>query len=301
MELVPTTAITTREETALGPVIEERTREALEASLAANTRRAYSTQWRLWSAWCSERDSRPLPASPESVAEYLVHRAGSSRLATVQLGRSAISWRHRSKGLPDPCATELVRSIVRGLERQIGQPRRQKGALTAEALGAIRATCRDTLTLALVHVMADGGLRRSEAAALHWGDVAGWGDGSGRIVVRRSKTDVAGEGATVAVTSRTYRLLERLKDAQTPQDGGEDSVFGLSDSQIARRIKRAALAAGLGDDFSGHSGRIGMARRMASNAAPDSAIMRQGRWKSPGMVAAYTRGEAAGSALQYLR
>ena len=47
-------------------------------------------------------------------------------------------------------------------------------------------------------------------------------------------------------------------------------VFGLSESQIARRVKVIAKAAGLADwEFSsGHSGRVGMPRRMAQNGAP---------------------------------
>ena len=53
--------------------------------------------------------------------------------------------------------------------------------------------------------------------------------------------------------------------------------------------------------FSGHSGRVGMARRMAQNGAPTHEIERQGRWKQGGgMVGHYTRGETAGSALRYL-
>ena len=80
-------------------------------------------------------------------------------------------------------------------------------------------------------------------------------------------------------------------------------VFGLSKSQISRRVKVIAKAAGLSDweFFSGHSGRVDMARRMAQNGAPTHEIERQGRWKQGGgMVGRYTRGEAAGSALRYL-
>ena len=80
-------------------------------------------------------------------------------------------------------------------------------------------------------------------------------------------------------------------------------VFGLSESQIARRVKAIAKAAGLPDweFFSGHSGWGGMARRMAQNGAPTHEIERQGRWKEGGgMVGRYTRGESAGSALRYL-
>ena len=78
---------------------------------------------------------------------------------------------------------------------------------------------------------------------------------------------------------------------------------GCRKSQIARRVKMIAKAAGLAgwEFFSGHSGRVGMARRMAQNGAPTHEIERQGRWKEGGgMVGRYTRGESAGSALRYL-
>ena len=73
--------------------------------------------------------------------------------------------------------------------------------------------------------------------------------------------------------------------------GSEVKVFGLSESQIARRVKVIAKAAGLADWelFSGHSGRVGMAQ----NDAPTHEIERQGRWKQGGgMVGRYTRGES---------
>ena len=74
-------------------------------------------------------------------------------------------------------------------------------------------------------------------------------------------------------------------------------MFGLSESQITRRVKAIAKAAGVADRqlFSGHNGRVGMARRMAQNGAPSHEIERQGRWKQGGgMVGRYTRGESAG-------
>ena len=65
-------------------------------------------------------------------------------------------------------------------------------------------------------------------------------------------------------------------------------MFGLSESQIARRVKAVARAAGLPDweFFSGHSGRVGMAQ----NGAPNHEIERQGRWKQGGgMVGRHPR------------
>ena len=107
-------------------------------------------------------------------------------------------------------------------------------------------------------VLSDAGLRRSEAAALTWGDVQRWEDGSGRITVIRSKTDVEAQGAVVAITPVATEALSAIRPAGVASD---EKVFGLSESQIARRVKAIARAAGLEnwEFFSGHSGRVGMA------------------------------------------
>ena len=150
--------------------------------------------------------------------------------------------------------------------------------------------------MALVAALSDAGLRRSEAAALTWGDVQRWEDGSGRITVIRSKTDAEAQGAVVAITPAAVQALSAIRPAGV---GGEARVFGLSESQIARRVKAIAKAAGLEnwEFFSGHSGRVAMAQ----NGAPTHEIERQGRWKQGGgMVGRYTRGESAGSVLRYL-
>ena len=75
--------------------------------------------------------------------------------------------------------------------------------------------------------------------------------------------------------------------------GGGERVFGLSQFQVARRVKAAGLADW--EFFSGHSGRVGMAQ----NDVAIHEIERQGCWNQGGdMVGCYTRGESARSALR---
>ena len=293
--------------------------DALESVLSNNTRRVYSAQWRIFTDWCGDVGLRALPADPLTVARYLAVRAGSgASVATLRLAASAIAKAHQLAGHESPGRDQGVRASLKGWGRRLAKPQRQAGALTADVLSVIRLTApkprargrgmetpaqaaqRARFDLALVAVLSDGGLRRSEAAALTWGDVQRWDDGSGRITVIRSKTDVEAQGAVVAITPAAMKALDTLRPAGA---GGEVKVFGLSESQIARRVKAIAKAAGLADweFFSGHSGRVGMARRMAQNGAPTHEIERQGRWKQGGgMVGRYTRGETAGSALRYL-
>ena len=292
---------------------------SLESALADNTRRVYGTQWRIFTGWCDEVGLVSLPAEPLTVARYLAARANSgASIATMRLATSAIAKAHEWAKLESPCRDPGVRASLKGWGRRLSKPQRQSGALTADVLAVIRLTAvqprkrgrgmetaeqaseRGRFDLALVAVLSDAGLRRSEASSLTWGDVQRWDDGSGRITVVRSKTDAEAQGAVVAITPVAMGALSAIRPLGA---GGEVKVFGLSESQIARRVKVIAKAAGLADweFFSGHSGRVGMARRMAQNGAPTHEIERQGRWKQGGgMVGRYTRGESAGSALRYL-
>ena len=173
-------------------------------------------------------------------------------------------------------------------------PRSARGGRTESIEYARR---RGLVDIALVLVMQNAGLRRSEAAALTWADVATWEDGSGRITIRRSKTDQFGVGAVVAITGRAMNSLDAIRPPELTLDS---AVFGLSESGICLRIKSAAKAAGLSGRFGGHSGRVGMARTMISKGAPTPVVQRQGRWKSADMITSYTRAEASGEALRWL-
>ena len=293
--------------------------DSLESVLADNTRRVYGTQWRIFTGWCEEVGLASLPAEPLTVARYLAARAGSgASIATLRLATSAISKAHEWAKLESPCRDPGVRASLKGWGRRLSKPQRQAGALTADVLAVIRLTAIQPRKRGRGHRDARAGCRacplrlgpggrsvRWRAAAIRggradWGDVQRWDDGSGRITVVRSKTDAEADGAVVAITPVAMQALDAIRPAGV---GGEMKVFGLSESQIARRVKAIAKAAGLEnwEFFSGHSGRVGMARRMAQNGAPTHEIERQGRWKQGGgMVGRYTRGETAGSALRYL-
>ena len=148
------------------------------------------------------------------------------------------------------------------------------------------------MDVAIVTVMSDALLRRSEAAALTWADVERQPYGTGRLTVHRSKGDQAGEGAELFIGCDATAALERIRP-ESPAP--ESPVFGgLSGRAISDRICKAARAASLEGDFSGHSPRIGMARDLAASGASTTALMLAGRWRSERMPALYARGELAG-------
>ena len=203
---------------------------ALESVLSDNTRRVYGAQWRLFTSWCEEVGLRSLPAEPLTVARYLAARANAgASIATIRLATSAISKAHEWAKSESPCRDPAVRVSLKGWGRQLAKPQRQAGALTADVLAVIRLTAvqprergrgletpeqaaeRARFDLALVAVLSDGGLRRSEASALTWGNVQRWDDGSGRITVILSKTDVEAAGAVVAITPTAMQALDAIR------------------------------------------------------------------------------------------
>ena len=159
--------------------------DSLEAVLSDNTRRTYDTQWRIFDGWCDQVGLSALPAEPLTVARYLAARAGSgASIATLRLATSAISKAHEWAKLESPCRDPGVRASLKGWGRRLAKPQRQSGALTADVLAVIRLTVvqprkrgrgmetpqqaaeRARLDVALVAVLSDAGLRRSEATAL---------------------------------------------------------------------------------------------------------------------------------------
>lgn len=81
---------------------------------------------------------------------------------------------------------------------------------------------------ALIAVMSDGLLRVSEAAALAVGDVRRTRDGSGRLSVRRSKTDQGATGSVLYIGPPTMHRIRRWL-----------SLCGNPDSgPLFRRVRR---------------------------------------------------------------
>ena len=160
------------------------------------------------------------------------------------------------------------------------------------------AEARARKDIALALTLRDGGLRISEATDLTWGEVERWADGSGRLTIVRSKTDQEGKGAVVAVTPSCMRALDAIRPMNPSED---ERIFNLSPRQMTNRLKAACRAGNLDEStFSGHSGRVGLARMMSAAGAPTETTMRQGRWKSAEMVRRYTRAESAGAALRWM-
>ena len=141
-------------------------------------------------------------------------------------------------------------------------------------------------------------LAGGELVALQVSDIVAEIDGSGTALVRRSKADPEGRGATVYVAPDTMALVR----AWLARSGiAEGRVFRslcrgalgerLDASQVPRIFKAMAARAGLPAEvvgrISGHSTRVGAAQDMVAGGIGMAAILQAGRWKTPAMVNRY--------------
>lgn len=286
-------------ELGLRPLVSEMSRQALAASQAPSTRRAYQADWADFAGWCAGRGLDPLPAWPETVGNYLTDLAAAG-LSSSTLARrvAAIRSAHLAAGHEtSPTASAHVRRLVGGLRRLSGVAPAQKAAITTADVRALVGTLDRETPLglrdrALILLGFATGLRRAELAAIDVGDLAFVPDEGLRLRVRRSKTDQEGAGRTVAVlrgrSAATCPIralqawLEVLGQPSTGplfryvRRGGHITDERMRGKVVAIVVQRAAKAAGLDPArYGGHSLRAGLVTTATRNGARVDRIMAQ--------------------------
>ena len=280
---------------------------------AENTRKAYRVDWDDFLLWCDLRGRQPMPATPETVVEYLESLADAgAKVATIKRRLSSISVAHQMRGHEhsNPTRSGLVTTSMQGIRRTLGTAQTQKAPLVTAELARLVAACEQQSPLmaarnrALLLTGCSGGFRRSELLALDVADIVETKDGL-ELTLHRSKTDQEAAGTVVAVpygshpqtcpvrSLRAWLTLSGIFEGPLWREVDRHGNLGderLHADSVARIIKRACALAGLDHArYSGHSLRSGMATSAAAGGAPERAIMRQGRWSSRAMVDRYIR------------
>ena len=277
---------------------------------AANTCRAYRSDWDHFCGWCGQHDFRFLPASPETVTLYLAALGGTHRPSTLQRKLTSITKAHQMAGLESPATLRhgSVSETLKGIRRRHGTAQHGKTPLLTCDILRILAAAPETLAgkrdRALVLMGFIGGFRRSELTSLDVADLR-WTEEGLVVRLRRSKTDQEAQGTDVALpwtaspqtcAARACReWLESAGIAEGPvfrrmgKNGG-CRPQRLNSNSVAKIIKRAAAAAGLDPaGYAGHSLRAGFATQAYLNGVPELAIMRQTGHKSLDTVRKYIR------------
>lgn len=282
--------------------------DRIEGSIADSTRRAYETDWAIFTAWCAQHEIDPLPADPRAVAAFITDlELHGAKVATINRKLTSISVRHREAGYDSPRKSILVEKALKGIRRNIGTAQVKKTPTRTDDLRALVATL-DTSRLiglrdrALLVVGFAGAFRRSELVAF---DVAHFEE-RGRwlhALVVKSKTDQEAKGQKVVLSTGEDAVtcpLRALRDWRSAAGIDEGPVFRpvtkggvvqptrLSAKAVARVVKRTVEAAGMNPaDYAGHSLRSGFITSAAEADQKERHIMRHSRHQSVRTVRGY--------------
>lgn len=279
--------------------LEDQTYTYIENSLALATRRAYASDWKMFSDWCDERGLQSLPASPRTVASYLTAHAGKLKTATLQRRLTTISQAHKLAGHETPTTHSAVQKTWKGIKREHGTAHAKKTALEIGDVRGMVGTLGDRLIdvrdRALVVIAFAGALRRSELVALDVEDIDVTPEGL-VIHIRRSKTDQEGHGVALGLPYGSdpqtcpVRAYQAWLDASGITSGAIfrriDRHGRLFDARISGRAAAARVklvAAAVGHDPSrigGHSTRRGFITSAARAKILERDIMKHSRHKS---------------------
>lgn len=303
------TAIATIEPAALGELqrLADAANRYKEEATSKATRRAYAADWRDFTAWCASVGATPLPADPETLIAYITALADTCRPSTIDRRLAGIRAMHRDEGLEAPTFLPDVSKVRQGIRRELGvDPNAKAAAGTEEVLkmvATLPTSLRGLRDRALLLVGFAAALRRSELVGVDVEHLTFSEDGV-RILVPKSKTDQAGEGAAVGVlaTNRPTCPVAALRtwiDAAGVERGavflsfdrrGRMTSERLSGYGVAIVVKRAARAAGLDPErFAGHSLRAGMVTEAFANGVAAEDIMRTTRHKRHETLMRYRR------------
>lgn len=275
-------------------------RDYADAARSANTRRAYESDWNQFLAWCRRQGIDHLPPDPRITGLYITAcasgAASSNRrpaaVSSIERRLSALSSFYRQLGYVLDRKDRHIAIVMDGIRNTHGRPPVQKEAILPENLVAMletlnRGTLRGLRDRAILLIGFAGGLRRSEVVGLDLAadqteDGRGWVEflDDGVVLTLRGKTGwrevEIGRGSSDAtcpvVALETWLKLGRIAHGPLFRrvTGGGKTVGPdrLRDQEVARLVKRAALAAGVRGDlsegeregkFSGHSLRAGLA------------------------------------------
>lgn len=276
----------------------------MEGAYSANTIRSYRADFEIFEAWCEAQGHAALPATPEVVANFVQAQSESAAPATVGRRRASIARIHRLLNLENPVRAEVVDLATRKIYRLKGLRQEQVLGLTAPLKQALIDACPDDprglRDRALIATGYDTLCRRSELVALRIEDISLRSDGSGTILVRKSKADQFGHGRLAYLSADTIVHISRWLEATELAEGpllrringpfsvGENALNGYTIACVIKtRAREAKLSVDQVAKLSGHSMRVGAAQDMAAAGIDLGAIMHAGGWKSPEMVMRY--------------
>jgi site-specific recombinase XerD len=277
--------------------LEIETLKNLKNSKANNTLRAYQSDFRDFSSFCTKNGFSSMPTEPKIIALYITNLSKTSKFSTLKRRIASISVIHKLKGHYLDTKHPIIMENLHGIKRTLGSRQKAKKPILINDLKliikALDEEKKEKLrNRALILVGFAGGFRRSELVNLENDDIEFVDEGV-KILIKRSKTDQSGEGVIKAIPyfdNQEFCPVIALKEymKSKSENSINKKIFEISDKSVALIIKRYAEIGGLDPSrYAGHSLRSGFATTAAEFGAEERNIMAMTGHKTTQMVRRY--------------
>jgi len=284
-----------------------KTIEKIDGAYSPATIRAYRVDFGDFIKFCDAIDDVALPASPQSIVEFIIKLTNSGRSsASIRRAIAGIASIHKLNRFSDPTKDPDVMLEMRRMHRKLGRASNQALGVTADMLekllNATENNIKGIRDRALLLVGYDTLCRRSELVSLRIEDVRTKvinGLESTTILLRKSKTDQDANGRWLHLSKRTQIALDEWLEKLSEDKGqlfrgvnrGDRITQSLGSGQVNRIYKKIArnseIEKNLIEKISGHSMRVGRAQDLVNSGASLPIIMSMGRWTKADTVMRY--------------
>ena len=259
----------------------------------------------------------------DQINGYLAHlHLGEKSPASIATALTGIKFIARHTGTPIDFL--LADTTLKGIKRNIDAQARGRGQATgikvddAMTMATIadspahtaptgstetpgKARIRQARDSAIIRTMSNGLLRISEVGQIHCEHITTRENGSGTLLIPRSKTDQEAEGREVYLQKRTIKAIEKYQRLSGVCEGPlfrriyqnckmGNAAIGIT--AVRDMIKDVAAKAQIDvTGISGHSFRVGTAQSLVEGKATMPQLQTAGRWKDTRMPARYTEKE----------
>ena len=287
-----------------------RRRKSYAASrLAPETLEGYALAWAEFTDWLQERQIAFGQVEDVTVRVFLEFKAESNRVDTLRNKLNGIAYGFGRKGFvnrENPALSDDPVFFLDDLRLERKEGAFQMDPIREAELRAIEETAmvprlgereslaeiRGARTIFLVRMMFDGLLRGVDARRAMWSHISRSDDGSGVLLLPKSKTDRFGRGEVAYVSPVALHYLDLFRDLMRfygIDERADGRIFWPNRSVLRKTIENAAADAGLEGSYGGHSMRIGGAQELCMAGFELPMIMLAGRWSTVQTVKLYVR------------
>lgn len=279
----------------------------VEAGSRENTRRSYASATRHFEVdWGGH-----LPATPDTVARYLVSYADQLAINTLKHRLAALAQWHSEHGFTDPTRAPIVKKVIKGIKALHPRTEKRAAPLQLDQLGLVvdwlaaallAATSRGDHTAALRHARDRAllllgfwrGFRGDELSRLRVEHLKVFPGQGMTCYLQSTKGDRQNAGTTfkvpalsrwcpVAAVSEWVSLAELTEGTLFPRINRWGTVGSapMSPNSMPPLLRRMFSAAGLAspEKYSGHSLRRGFAGWASANGWDVKSLMEYVGWR----------------------